>query len=695
MRISGPTSRCYVPSLTLFSITLAAGCGALAQTITFNVSGTFTNGAVLSGTMTIDNVAGQVTAANLSIGVPISETFNVISVDEVNAFNVWAVKVQLPGTTTPGVLPNFLIDFPTSTLVGYEGGQLCSVSVPCAGVGISSSLQVLPLGTPNIQLQSGTASIQAPPITCFFESSTPIDGGEGVTELVGDVVLACTGGAPTPPGSPIPQSNFTIAVNTNITSRLLSGSSATGGVSESILSIDEPFSLGSQVPSSFTPLAGAPTAQLGCVASNSTNCAILGTGGGFGASGPYNGSAGHYNLFQGTWSAPNRITWTGVPIDPPGVTATRIIRITNVRANARLLGVACTLVPANVLAFISISGSQNIVVNNTLGFVGFTFQDLIRIISPSGDVSAEEGFASAFKPRNFVQYGPSINAGGTGSVTSPVKSASANGLQNVLGYNYVSQSGFVTDAAGLLGDGTGPGSLGLADTGTEIAFQFSGPSSGTITVPDVIYLYPAGTMVTGATGATGATGVAVLAGTGFAPGATTELAVSGGSATATYEVLLADPSVIEFAFLPSPGAGITTNVSLVPTSTADLADPAAPIPRFVGSSVCPTAVPSTSISVTATGLLFSRVTGLFSSTVTVKNISGATITGPLELAIAGLPAGVVPINATASLSLIGPYITLPAASLSPGQPLSVKVEFSTFIPGVTISFTPVVFSGSF
>jgi hypothetical protein len=49
------------------------------------------------------------------------------------------------------------------------------------------------------------------------------------------------------------------------------------------------------------------------------------------------------------------------------------------------------------------------------------------------------------------------------------------------------------------------------------------------------------------------------------------------------------------------------------------------------------------------------------------------------------------------LSLIGPYLAVPVASLSPGQSATVKVQFqnSSFPPGTKISFTPVVFSGSF
>jgi len=63
----------------------------------------------------------------------------------------------------------------------------------------------------------------------------PTVRAEGLTELVGDIVLVCTGGTSLLPGQQIPQANITIFLNTQVTSRLLTGSQ-----SEAILTIDEP-----------------------------------------------------------------------------------------------------------------------------------------------------------------------------------------------------------------------------------------------------------------------------------------------------------------------------------------------------------------------------------------------------------------------------------------------------------------------
>ncbi len=61
--------------------------------------------------------------------------------------------------------------------------------------------------------------------------------GEGSAELVGDLVLTCTGGTRTPAGQSIPQSSITVTLNATITSRMM-----TSAASEALLLIDEPGS---------------------------------------------------------------------------------------------------------------------------------------------------------------------------------------------------------------------------------------------------------------------------------------------------------------------------------------------------------------------------------------------------------------------------------------------------------------------
>src|SRR5882672_212781 len=55
--------------------------------------------------------------------------------------------------------------------------------------------------------------------------ATPTLRAEGLTELVGDIVLKCTGGSPTPSGQTIPAASLMIVLNTAVTSRLMGNSS--------------------------------------------------------------------------------------------------------------------------------------------------------------------------------------------------------------------------------------------------------------------------------------------------------------------------------------------------------------------------------------------------------------------------------------------------------------------------------------
>src|SRR5258707_860630 len=87
-----------------------------------------------------------------------------------------------------------------------------------------------------------TASAQNAPFQCFANGgvSTPARS-EGITELVGDMVLNCVGGIPTAPGQPIPQVNVQIFLNTSLTSRLLTTSTSGPQYSEALLILDEPL----------------------------------------------------------------------------------------------------------------------------------------------------------------------------------------------------------------------------------------------------------------------------------------------------------------------------------------------------------------------------------------------------------------------------------------------------------------------
>ena len=162
----------------------------------------------------------------------------------------------------------------------------------------------------------------APPFTCtanvgvaLGNAIVPLVRSEGITELLGDIVLTCTGGAPTPKGQPIPTGTLSMTLNTQVTSRLINHS----GQSEASLVIDEPGSATNPAP--FT-LFTNPICQ---VISNGTG------------TNNFDGSSGRPNVYSGTVSG-NTVTFFGVPVAPPNPNGpTRIFRITNVRANVAQL----------------------------------------------------------------------------------------------------------------------------------------------------------------------------------------------------------------------------------------------------------------------------------------------------------------------------------------------------------------------
>ena|SRR6185369_10100361 len=109
---------------------------------------------------------------------------------------------------------------------------------------IAAAALTLFAGLAGAQVQGGggtgslacTASVAVPPQL----------RSEGLTELIGDIVLTCTGGPALPNGSVVPTANITVSLGTNVTSRILSTASLNNGptqnISEALLLIDEPGS---------------------------------------------------------------------------------------------------------------------------------------------------------------------------------------------------------------------------------------------------------------------------------------------------------------------------------------------------------------------------------------------------------------------------------------------------------------------
>jgi hypothetical protein len=398
----------------------------------------------------------------------------------------------------------------------------------------------------------------APPLSCIAQAAgTPSIRAEGVTELVGDVIIRCQGGTPTPAGENLRQVTIQIfsSPSINITSRVQD--SSFGGFSEALLFVDEPAVTpldlqticGSTVfPYSVPVGSGQPvvTGVCGAVSGSPTSNGV----------GTYDPTVANTlagtsrgNAFQGRQASPNSLIWQGIPFDPPGTLGERVLRITNVRVNASQLGVpagsqaSVALVistsasgvlnpialpitnpaPTVAIAQNSLTFSVNVTsgrTNNCLqcenanrAFAGNPTESLGSTTTCDGqfiELRYTELFPQVFRRRNQAQPTPPLT--GTNN-PSPLE------RQDTLGLIYQTESGFYKAAANATDTnrwptslssldntsviaGQGGGTLGLADHGTRLIARFNNVQNGlqvwVETNPRVLSTNAPGTPQTGA-----------------------------------------------------------------------------------------------------------------------------------------------------------------------------------------------------
>jgi hypothetical protein len=447
---------------------------------------------------------------------------------------------------------------------------------------------------------------------------------EGFTENTGDITITCTGGANSVVGAAIPTANITVFLNTQVTSRLLNGS---GTASEALLLIDEPGSLslpaavgpgqpfGPQAPQRVcpNPATGCPEVVGSVVTVGGplpgTTIAVPTVAGDTGA-GTTAATVNGFNVFQGEVSG-SSVTWFGVPILAPGTTGiTRTFRITNIRVNASLLGVNTP-----VIASLSVSNTTALPITNATPTVGFVQKGLTTAASSSvslqqcntqtrtfiSTVSFAEGFGTAFKTRVV----PPSGAGAT------VNSSQGTGAgQNVPGSIFNSESNFIPGGTSAVA------TAGLADWGTRLKATFNNVPTGVrlfVSINNVLNgnagLAPAPTVVGGndtntsfAEAVTSET-AAENSGAGSFPASPafsssakasngaaipiTELTVTGGTATAVWEVVNTNPSALEtfyFAVYTTFTAGVSTNTPPPGSATVNLSFAPSPPTAFLASA---------------------------------------------------------------------------------------------------------------
>lgn len=513
------------------------------------------------------------------------------------------------------------------------------------------------MAMPAFAQQTGT------PLNCVANSGVPpLLRAEGFTELTGDILIECQGGNPNSPFL----ANFQLFLNTNITSRLLAGD-----LVEALLLVDEPGLPRLNAAST----AGTPTPF--CVSPGTASNSAGGPAGG--TSPACNPASPGETYQQGTYTVyraarpvgnpDNQVVWPGIPVVPPGSNRIRTFRITNVRANANQLGTSQTLIPTQVLAFISVFPQNTLPIDNPQQVVGYVQNGMlfdVRNCANSGGVSTSATSflqcTSTSAQRDF--FADPLRSGGLAAdgalrfregfqTAFKTQIITPGQLESVPGVVYNSESGFVRGPGSL---GSELGTAGWADSGTRLAARF-------VNIPAGVRIFVSASEGAGSTAGSGAVLVttdpsgATLGGSAIArpiPTAPTgqgtlncangnrtaiEVPIANGMGLAVWEVTAANPVVNEeLAFLyaaayrhnPSadlPGIG-TANVigNLAPfydpavTPAATRMSSILPIPRFATRTATNRIF---SIAKCVTNLLFPYVTNWagFDTGIAIANTS--------------------------------------------------------------------------
>jgi len=308
---------------------------------------------------------------------------------------------------------------------------------------------------------SSLASAQDPAFACTASAAAPpLIRAEGIAEYVGDIVLSCSGGTPTPIGEPVPLVNFRIFGSNTVTSAITMSDDWT----ESLLAIDEP------AHDMVSPLQGPWDTDNGVDP-------LLGVNTGAGESIDYAhpgvGEQDIYNIFQGQVIAANQIEWRGVPIDPPGTTGSRIIRLTNVRMNAAEMGVSETPVPVPLTLTITATPPGALPINNP--------EQIVARAVPSLDVSfvGDSDFLACVEPEHEGDCGD-FQVEFTELLASAFKRVKNPGDWVELGnYDINTESNYYNS---LLDEDFGEG-VGVATQGTQLRVGFAQVPEGVTLVP--------------------------------------------------------------------------------------------------------------------------------------------------------------------------------------------------------------------
>jgi hypothetical protein len=380
---------------------------------------------------------------------------------------------------------------------------------------MAAAAMALLSGLANAQIGTATGPANSPLSCTATSGGTPVLRPEGYTELLGDIVITCTGGPALFTGEQIPRVNITVYVsNAPITSRNIDTSgNPSYWLSEALLLIDEP---GSALPTGATGNYGSQAPQSLCTSTDLFGCPAYAELDGTGTyavatTAPTSGSPNAANVYQGYvgWAGPSTVTFLSVPVLPPVLQGvSRVFRITNIRIPAvGLTGTVqaeISVSPSTVLPIaggaipVGVVGPQTVAaVNPGPSGGGSPFSQCVAPTGPTltAQVSFIEGFATAFKTRAVAlanePWAATVPNTGTPGQNIP------GGLYG--GFAQNSESGFIMPADTATVSGISY-TAGLSDFGTRLKAVFTGIPPGVIlyvsTTNASSYAVPGGTGTT-------------------------------------------------------------------------------------------------------------------------------------------------------------------------------------------------------
>jgi uncharacterized repeat protein (TIGR01451 family) len=589
------------------------------------------------------------------------------------------LSVSASSATTPTAL-NITVN-PTNVSPGVYGGTVV----------LSSPTQAFAPVTVNVYLTVTLGPSGYQPLACSVNSPVPPAArSEGQTELLGEYYLTCFGGTAQSTVKANVDVELTDPTGPTFTSHIVNGTAATEAILYDATSCGQNGALNPvqgilmnprliEFPNVTFTETGGPVVWPGCTAKFISNLRV------------------DASPLRGTTLPPIHTT-----VRISGITA-----VSNPLENLDLIG-----------AFVedSLTYSMATAAGNSVSAMSFqqpAGENTALVASPGAPggvvnymVSFAEGYGSAFKSRTAPQ-----------AFGYPLTKI---WVQNIVGQLYNSESGFY--------DPTLPSANGLSTAG--LATQATRLMARITNIPPGVALYATVNLMSYMSGL-GLTPIAQLVSTdvlgagSYAPVSATTMAsangtmvgiapltVSGGTATAVWEVMQTNPNALEqytfglLAAYSSPRAGsAAVNASYAPLSTSAAADSSSPLPRFVQAGTEKAALYSPAPGVTLGGasVTFQRTAG---SNVSQYSLSvgrspggseyGYTV-GPLtSFAAPGLPMDGRTVYVRLS-SLIGgawqysDHTYIATGTLGTAPLLSItKTHTGNFVGGATGTYTIIV-----